>query len=78
MDKDALKDILYGGLSELIKNNQYYYHSNIGPNYSHWTEEGSKALAEYMHMIAELIFIADFVSLDKRAKELVINGLTGK
>jgi hypothetical protein len=78
MEKAALKDLIYGGLNELVQNNQYYYHSNVGPNYSHWTEEGSRALSTYLHTIAELMFDTEHESLDKRAKELVLKGLKGE
>jgi hypothetical protein len=51
MDRSAIKEFTYGGLMELMRNRKYYYHSNVGPTYSHWTEDGEKALVEYMNMV---------------------------
>lgn len=78
MEKSALKDLLYGGLAELVQNEKYYYHSNVGITYSYWTEAGSTALATYLHTMAGLMFEADRESLDTRAKELVLKGLKGE
>jgi predicted solute-binding protein len=78
MDKNAIKDVTYGGISELIRNKNYYYFSSIGPNYSHWTEAGKQALQEYMDLMAFKFHEAEEESLNKRAKELVIKGLKGE
>jgi hypothetical protein len=77
MDKNALKDFMYGGIAELMRNRHYFYHSTIGAEYSHWTEEGQKALADYMHVMGYKMLQAEEKELDKRAKELVIKGLKG-
>ena len=51
MDKSAVKDLIFGGLHELMKNRKYYYYSTVGQNYSHWTDEGKEALAEYLQIM---------------------------
>lgn len=76
MDRDALKHILYGGLSELTQNKHYYYHSPISSDYCYWTEEGEKAMVEFVSMVSRLMVEADQEQLDTRAKELVMDGLT--
>lgn len=78
MEKQALKDILYGGINELIQDKKYYYNSGIGSSYSHWTDEGKESATAYMHSIAQLMIDVDHKLLDKRAKELVMNGLKGE
>lgn len=77
MEKEALKDILYGGLNEIVHNGRYYYHSGAGPTYSSWTEPGKIALTKYMLNVAELMFDVEHEQLDKRAKDLVLKGLKG-
>lgn len=69
---------MYGGIAELLKNRKYYYHSGLGPRYSHFTEEGNEALSEFMSVIADKLLEAEEKDLDTRARELVIKGLKGE
>ena len=39
MEKEAIKDILYGGLSELMNNEDFYYRKNDFLNDSFFTFE---------------------------------------
>ena len=78
MDSNAIKELMFGSIKELSLNRKYYYHSAIGINYSHWTEEGVKALSDFMNIMAHKIHEAEASELNKRAKELVINGLKGE
>lgn len=78
MEKNAIKDLLYGGISELTKNRLYFYQSSVGRGYSHWTDAGKLALYEYVTEISEFIVDADKKDLDKRSKELVMKGLKGE
>lgn len=78
MDSNAIKDLLYGGVRELMNNRTYYYHSSVGQQYSHWTDEGQKALVEYMNLIGYKMIETEEAILNQRAKELVLEGLTGK
>jgi hypothetical protein len=78
MDKNAVKDLMFGGVSELMRNRHFYYSSTVGPAYCHWTEEGKEALQVYMELMAVKIHEAEQESLNKRAKEMVINGLKGE
>lgn len=78
MDKQAVKDITYGGISELMRNPSYYYFSSVGSTYSYWTDAGKEALHEYMDLMAYKFHQAEEESLNKRAKELVIKGLKGE
>jgi hypothetical protein len=78
MEKAALKDLLYGGMVELMNNKSYYYHSTISSNYSKWTAPGTEAMIKYTTTMAELMIEAETKDLDKRAKDMVIRGLKGE
>ena len=78
LEKPAIKELLYGGMMVMLKNRDYYYNSGIGSNYSHFTENGKEAMAEYLRVMADLMMKAEEESLNKRAKELVIKGLKGE
>ncbi len=78
LDKSAIKDLFYGGLLEILKNPAYYYTSRIGSEYNHFTQLGKEAMDEYLKTMANLMLKAEEESLNKRAKEMVINGLKGE
>jgi hypothetical protein len=75
MDKAAVKDIVYGGLEELLNNNRYYYHSSIGRDYSHFTDLGRQAVGEFLDIMAYKIREARELDLEQRAKQQVISAL---
>lgn len=77
MDDQALKDFIYGGARELMKNRKYYHHSMVGAEYCRWTEEGAKALTDFMNLVGHQMLTNEQEDLDKRAKELVLKGLKG-
>jgi hypothetical protein len=78
LEKSAIKELLYGGISEILNNRHYYYHSSIGAEYSHFTDAGKAAMAEYLNIMGAAMIKAEEASLNKRAKDLVINGLKGE
>lgn len=78
MKRGAVKDLLYGGLTEIMHNRNYYYHSGIGSNYSHFTEDGKQAVTEYINLIIGKMYEAEEAELDKRAKDMVLKELKGK
>ncbi len=78
MDRQSTKELMFGGVHELMHNSKYYYHSRVGVNYSHWTEEGVKALADYMNLMAFKMIEAEEAELNQRAKDLVVKGLKGE
>lgn len=78
MDKQAAKDLLYSGISELMQDRAYYYNSGMGYKYSEWTEVGKDVILEYISMMSDTIIAIEERALDVRAKELVINGLKGE
>ena len=78
MDKQAVKDLIFGGINELMRNRRYYYHSSVGQGYSHWTDEGKEALHEYMNVMGWKLKEAEEEDLRKRSKEMVLQGLKGE
>ena len=77
MKKQAIKDLVYGGLEEIINNRSFYYHSSVGAAYSHLTEEGKDAIVEFMDLLAWKIKEAENADLENRAKQQVMNALKG-
>ena len=77
MEKSAIKDLIYGGLEELINNRRYYYHSSVGGAYSHLTEDGKAAMVEFIDLMAFKIREAEEQDLDQRAKQQVLITLKG-
>ena len=77
MDKKAVKDLIFGGINELMRDRRYYYHSTVGATYSHWTEEGKDALMEYMNVMGWKLHEAEEADLNKRSKEQLLTTLKG-
>lgn len=75
MEKQAIKDLMYGGVNEMMQNRRYYYRSSVGKDYSHWTDEGKLAMEQFMRDMTQYIVEAEEKALDNRAKELVLKEL---
>ena len=78
MDKQALKDMLYGSIAELAKNSKYYNNSPFGGKYCYYTEAGEQAVMEILQVWTLKVLEEQQRSLDQRAKELVLKGLKGE
>ena len=63
---------------EIMKNRQYYYHSGIGSNYSHFTDEGREAVQEFLNVVSGKMMEAEHEELNERAKQQVIAELKKK
>ena len=77
MDREMVKDVFYGGIVELMDNRKYYYSSGVSHNYNHWTEDGKKALHDYVSFMTVQIAQAEEEELDRRSKEFVLKTLKG-
>jgi hypothetical protein len=75
MEKQAIKELMYGGLNEIMNNRRYYYTSSTGKHYSHFTEPGKIAVQEFVTEIASYITDAENNELDKRARDMVLKEL---
>lgn len=78
MDKEAVKDMLYGGLNELVHNEKYFRYSEVGPEYCKFREQGESIVAEFIRQMSVNIYKAEEAALNKRAKDMVIKGLKGE
>ena len=78
MDKEAVKNLMFGGFCELTRDSQYYHKSSVGPEYCHFTDRGKIAITDFMTQMAVNIHKAEEADLRKRAKEMVIQGLKGE
>lgn len=75
MDKQAIKELMYGGLKEIMSNRIYYYRSSVGKNYSSFTSAGREVMHQFVEDLAGYICQAEDAALDERAKELVLKEL---
>ena len=77
MDRAALKDVIYGGIVELMSNRKYYYSSGVSHTYNEWTEDGRRALKSYMILMTAQIAQAEEEEMDRRSKEFILKTLKG-
>jgi len=76
MDKAAVKDLIYGGLEELINNGKYFYSSSISRDYCRFTDEGERTVLEFMTIMAWQIHRSEQEDLEQRARQQVIDTLS--
>lgn len=77
MEKQAIKELMYGGIKEIMNNSRYYYRSSIGKEYSSFTDAGKEVVNEFVQDLAGYITKAEEVELDQRAKDMVLKELKG-
>ena len=75
MQKSAIKDLVYGGLEEIINNRNHYYKSSVGGSYCHLTDSGKEAILEFIDLMAYKIHQAEEQDLERRAMEQVLKEL---
>lgn len=75
MEKQAIKELMYGGLKEIMNNSRYYYHSSVGKEYCRFSDAGKEVLQEFVADMASYIKEAEEKELDQRAKDLVMKEL---
>ena len=78
MDKQAIKELMYGGIKELMNNRHYYYRSSVSKDYSYFTTEGQQAVKSFILDMARYISEAEDKELDQRAKDMVMRELKGE
>lgn len=69
MEKQALKDLIYGSISELIHDDRYFDY------WKKFTPEGEKAMIEFFNAVSSVMIRIDKENLDRRSKEIVMNSL---
>jgi len=78
MDKQAIKEVMYGGVKELMNNRHYFYRSGVSKEFSHFTTEGAEAVQSFVTDMARYIYEAEDQELDRRAKDMVMKELKGE
>jgi len=78
MDKQAIKELMYGGIKELMNNRHYFYRSSVNKDYSSFTTEGREVVQNFILDMARYIYEAEDRELDRRAKDMVMKELKGE
>jgi hypothetical protein len=71
------KDMVYGALSELVRNKSVWHESTVNPSYSHLTDEGKDAI---IHVIEEMfrgLQVIHEAEVKEEAKKQTWNSLKG-
>ncbi len=69
------KDVIYGSLMELSRNDKVWRESSVSPEYSHLTEDGKIAI---IHVVEEMFRGLQRIHLDEikeEAKRQTLEGL---
>lgn len=69
--------IVQGMLRTLVRDKKYFYHSSVGSNYCHLTDDGRRVLMETMELVAPKLFEAMHQEDLERSKQLIMNELKG-
>lgn len=70
-----LPNQVYSGLYEILKNQRMYYHSQVGADYCHLTDEGKEEVIKWINIMGPQMFKLEQAELDARAKKLVWDDL---
>lgn len=76
MTEKELMIMVHGMFRTIIKDKTYFYHSSVGANYCHLTDEGRRALIEMLDMVAPKLYEAMNNEDIERSKQLVFKELT--
>lgn len=74
MNKDVVKDFVYGGLVEFFKNPRNFRHYGQ-IDFSSITKDGEESLLELLSVVGGMIIKSEKLELDRRAKELTMSAL---
>ena len=66
-----LPNQVYAGLHEILKNQRLFYHSSIGSQYCHLTDEGKEEVIKWVELMAPGMYKLEQEELESRAKNLV-------
>jgi hypothetical protein len=78
MEKQLIKDLLYGSLREIASDSRYFYYSNFCHEYSVLSEEGKRAVLELNKIICHEILRSVAHENEEAAKKFVLEGLKDK
>ena len=69
------KDMVYGALSELVKNRTVWHESTVSPEYSHLTEDGKDAIIHVVEEMFRGLQIIDNQEIKEEAKRQTLESL---
>ena len=69
------KDMVYGALSELVKNRMVWHESSVAPEYSHLTEDGKKAIVHVVEEMFRGLQIIHQAEVKEEAKRQTLDAL---
>ena len=75
LNEKEVMEMIGGALRSIVDNSGYFYRSSVGPQYSKLYPQGEQMLIKSMSVLLPLLSKAQEESLDRRAKELVIEEL---
>jgi hypothetical protein len=75
MKPEAIKDVLYGGIAELLRNPAFCRRSEVEAKYTAWTAEGQAALHEFVAAMIVEIDRSEKIRLTEEAKKQTLSTL---
>jgi hypothetical protein len=75
ISKEMIKSLLYGTIVEMQDNRDFYRRSPVGPEYSSWTEEGQRQLANLMSIMSQQVDAYERQQLKLRSQEYMLDEL---
>ena len=73
-----VEKMIVGSIKEIIRDRQYFYHSTVGPDHCHLTDEGKDAIIDIVNILAPRLIKAEAEEDIERSKQLVLDQLKGK
>ena len=70
--------MITGTIRQMVKDNKYYYHSSVGADYSHFTDEGKEAVMRQVELLGGYLVDAIKNDDERRSKDLVLKELKGQ
>ena len=71
-DKQAIKDMLYGTISELTKNSTFYW-KGVTKDYSHLTDQGKEQISIILESVIPLIHANELEEHEERSRDLTFD-----
>jgi hypothetical protein len=78
MLRQDVERMIIGSIKEILRDRQYFYHSTVGPDYCHLTEEGKTAIVDLVNILGSRMLVAIDQEDIERSKRLVLDELTNK
>lgn len=73
-----VEKMIMGSIKEIIRDKQYFYHSTVGPEYCHLTDEGNRAILDLVNVLGARLLKAEAEEDIERSKQMVLDQLKGK